>query len=290
VRIGELIAAKRPFVSLEFFPPKEREAWPAFFQVVERLLPVKPLFASVTYGAGGGTHVNTLEIVARLKQEYALEPMAHLTCVGASREKIRGFLDALAVSGVDNVLALRGDPPRGQEHFVPDSHDFQHASDLVAFIRQEYPRLGLGVAGYPECHPAAVSPAADLDYLRRKVALGGDFVVTQLFFDNDVYFRFVKAARAVGITAPLVPGVLPVLSLASAKRMAGLCGASVPPIYMAALEQADAAGGSSAVAEIGIAHARKQAQELLAGGAPGVHLYTLNKSEAVLEIVAGLDI
>jgi methylenetetrahydrofolate reductase (NADPH) len=290
VRIGELIQAKRPFVSLEFFPPKEREAWPGFFEVVERLLPVRPLFVSVTYGAGGGTHANTLEIVARLRKEYGLTPMAHLTCVGASREKIRGFLDALAASGVDNVLALRGDPPRGQEHFVPDSDDFQHATDLVAFIRQEYPRLGLGVAGYPEGHPEAVSPEADLDHLCRKISLGGDFVVTQLFFDNDVYFRFVDKARAAGITAPIVPGVLPVLSLAGIRRMSSLCGASVPPAFLASLEQADARGGPAAVAERGIAHAHKQAQELLAGGAPGVHLYTLNKSEAVLSIVEGLDI
>lgn len=289
MRIGELIASKGRFVSLEFFPPKEREAWPAFFEVVERLLPVRPLFASVTYGAGGGTHVNTLEIVARLRSAYGLTPMAHLTCVGASREKIRGFLSALDDAGVDNVLALRGDPPRGQTEFVPDSNDFKHASDLVAFIRQEYPRLGIGVAGYPECHPAAVSPEADLEYLRQKVALGGDFVVTQLFFDNDVYFRFVEKARAVGITVPIVPGVLPVLSLAGVKRMSSLCGVAVPPDYMAALERADAAGGSAAVAEIGVAYARKQAQDLLAGGAPGVHLYTLNKSEAVLSIVEGLE-
>jgi methylenetetrahydrofolate reductase (NADPH) len=290
VRIGELIQAKRPFVSLEFFPPKEKEAWPGFFEVVERLLPVAPLFVSVTYGAGGSTHAHTLEIVSRLKTAYGLEPMAHLTCVGASRDKIRGFCDALGEAGVDNVLALRGDPPRGQEHFVPDSTDFQHATDLVTFIRGAYPKLGLGVAGYPECHPDAVSPEADLDYLAQKVALGGDFVVTQLFFDNDVYFRFVERARAKGITVPMVPGVLPVLSLTSVKRLVSMCGATLPTDFMAALEQADATGGAAAVAAVGIAHARAQARDLIARGAPGVHLYTLNKSEAVLSIVSGLDV
>jgi methylenetetrahydrofolate reductase (NADPH) len=258
--------------------------------VVERLLPVNPLFVSVTYGAGGGTHAFSLEIVSRLRTAYGLNPMAHFTCVGASREKIHSFLDALDAAGVDNVLALRGDPPRGQTDFVPDSDEFKHASDLVAFIRQEYPRMGIGVAGYPETHPAAVSPEADLEYLRRKVALGADFVVTQLFFDNDVYFRFVERARAVGITVPIVQGVLPALSLGGIKRMAGLCGASVPPDYMAALERADAAGGAAAVAEIGVAYARTRAQALLDGGAPGVHLYTLNKSEAVLSIVGGLQL
>jgi methylenetetrahydrofolate reductase (NADPH) len=285
-----LIEAKRPFVSLEFFPPKERDAWAGFFEVVERLLVVHPLFVSVTYGAGGSTHAHTLEIVSRLKTAYGLEPMAHLTCVGASREKMRGFLDGLEAAGVDNVLALRGDPPRGQEHFVPDSDDFQHASDLVAFIRREYPGFGIGVAGYPECHPDAVSPEADLDFLRRKIGFGGDFIVTQLFFDNDKYFQFVKKARAVGITKPIVPGVLPVLSLASIKRLASLCGATLPEAFMAELTRADAAGGAAAVAEVGIAHAREQARDLLARGAPGVHLYTLNKAEAVLSIVSGLDL
>jgi methylenetetrahydrofolate reductase (NADPH) len=283
-----LIEAKRPFVSLEFFPPKEREAWAGFFEVVERLLPVRPLFVSVTYGAGGSTHAHTLEIVSRLKTAYGLEPMAHLTCVGASKEKIRGFLDGLAAAGVDNVLALRGDPPKGQEQFVPDSEDFQHASDLVAFIRREYPGLAIGVAGYPECHPEAPSARADLDFLRRKIALGGDFTVTQLFFDNDCYFAFVDKVRQMGVTVPIVPGVLPVMSLASVKRLASLCGASLPPAYLAELEAADAAGGPAAVAEVGIVHARKQAQDLIDRGAPGVHLYTLNKAEAVLSIVSGL--
>lgn len=288
MRIGELIEAKRPFVSLEFFPPKEREAWAGFFEVVERLLPVRPLFVSVTYGAGGSTHAHTLEIVSRLKTAYGLEPMAHLTCVGASKEKIRGFLDGLAAAGVDNVLALRGDPPKGQEQFVPDSEDFQHASDLVAFIRREYPGLAIGVAGYPECHPEAPSARADLDFLRRKIALGGDFTVTQLFFDNDCYFAFVDKVRQMGVTVPIVPGVLPVMSLASVKRLSGLCGASLPLAFLAELEAADAAGGPAAVAEVGIAHARKQAQDLIDRGAPGVHLYTLNKAEAVLSIVSGL--
>ncbi len=290
MRIRDLIESRRPFVSLEFFPPKDREAWTGFFEVVERLLPVRPLFVSVTYGAGGSTHAHTLEIVTRLKTAYGLEPMAHLTCVGASREKIRGFLDGLCAAGVDNVLALRGDPPKGQENFVPDSEDFQHASDLVGFIRREYPGLCLGVAGYPECHPEAVSPEADLDFLQRKVELGGDFIVTQLFFDNDCYFDFVDRIRARGVTAPVVPGVLPVMSLASIKRLAGLCGATLPPAYLAELEAADAAGGAPAVARAGIAYATRQARDLIARGAPGVHLYTLNKAEAVLSIVSGLDL
>lgn len=290
MKIIDLLRDKKPFVSLEFFPPKEKSAWPGFFDVVNWLTPANPLFVSVTYGAGGGTQANTLEIVSRMKKEYGLEPMAHLTCVGASEKNIRAFLDSLVDSGVENVLALRGDPPKGQADFVPDSEQFRHASDLVAFIRAEYPSLCIGVAAYPEVHPQAESPEKDLEYLKGKVDAGGDFIVTQLFFDNRLYFDFVTKARATGIAVPMLPGVLPVISLAGAKRMLTFCGASMPPDYMAALEAAEASGDSSAVAERGIAYATAQARELIAGGAPGVHLYTLNKAEACLKIIGGLGL
>ncbi|QLA15882.1 methylenetetrahydrofolate reductase [NAD(P)H] [Desulfolutivibrio sulfoxidireducens] len=290
MKIIELLKRERPFVSLEFFPPKEKSAWPGFFDVVNWLRPANPLFVSVTYGAGGGTQANTLEIVSRMKREYGLEPMAHLTCVGASEKNIRAFLDALVDAGVDNVLALRGDPPKGQADFIPDSDQFRHASDLVAFIRAEYPSLCIGVAAYPEVHPQAVSPEMDLEYLKRKLDAGGDFGVTQLFFDNRRYFEFVARARAQGIDAPMLPGVLPVISLAGVRRMLSFCGATIPPDYLRSLEEADAQGGSAAVAERGIAYATAQARELISGGAPGVHLYTLNKAEACLRIIGGLGL
>lgn len=290
MKIIELLKRDEPFVSFEFFPPKEKSAWPGFFDVVNWLRPAKPLFVSVTYGAGGSTQANTLEIVSRLKREYGLEPMAHLTCVGAAEKTIRAFLDALVDAGVDNVLALRGDPPRGQTDFVPDSEQFRYASDLVAFIRAEYPELCIGVAAYPEVHPQAESPEKDLEYLKLKMDAGGDFVVTQLFFDNRRYFDFVARARAAGIGAPMLPGVLPVVSLAGVKRMLSFCGASIPPDYLRSLEEADAAGGNAAVAERGVAYATAQARGLIDGGAPGVHLYTLNKAEACLKIVGGLGL
>lgn len=288
MRIGDLLARKRPFVSLEFFPPKEKEAWPEFFQEVSRLEALHPLFVSVTYGAGGSTQVNTLELVARLRSDHGLNPMAHLTCVGASQEKLRSFLDALVAAGVENVLALRGDPPQGQDDFKPDDHAFQHACDLAAFIKANYPQLCVGVAGYPEKHPQAETLDADLDFLKLKLDQGGSFVITQLFYDTDLFFAFVQKARAKGIDAPIVPGILPILNLGSVKRIASLCGAVIPPALLADLEAANASGEAGAVRRVGIAYARAQVRQLLEGGAPGVHLYTLNKAKACLEIMDGL--
>lgn len=288
MRISDLLARDKPFLSLEFFPPKEKEAWPAFFQEVEQLTSLNPAFVSVTYGAGGSTQVNTLELVTRLKQDFGLNPMAHLTCVGASEESLRVFLDALCAAGIDNVLALRGDPPQGQADFKAENAAFQHASDLAGFIHQAYPAMGVGVAGYPEKHPQAPSLEADLEFLAVKIACGGAFVITQLFFDNDFYFEFVDKARAKGITAPIVPGVLPILNLASVKRILSLCGATLPPAYLAQLEAASDSGGAEAVRRTGVAYAKAQVRDLLKRGAPGIHLYTLNKAQACLDIVEGL--
>jgi len=281
----------KPFrVSFEFFPPKTADMEDSLWRAIQRLAPLAPDFVSVTYGAGGGTQAFTLEIVTRLKRDYGLEPMAHLTCVGASEATIQGFLASLCEAGIDNVLALRGDPPKGVDTFVPDSEAFQHATDLVAFIRERFPRLGVGVAGYPEKHPEAPSLDEDLNFLKLKQDVGGQFVTTQLFFDNDKYFEFVEKARARGVTAPILPGVMPVLSLASILRMSTMCGASIPPAFLASLEQADAQGGGEAVQLVGVEYARQQVRDLLRRGAPGVHLYTLNKAEACLDILADLDV
>ena len=288
MRIIDLMERHRPFISLEFFPPKEKAEWPAFFKVAERLKGVDPLFVSVTYGAGGSTQSHTLEIVTRLKRELSLEPMAHLTCVGASCEGIEGFLAELAAAGVENVLALRGDPPQGETTFSPESAEFGYAADLVTFIRDRYPAMGIGVAGYPEGHPEAPCKAEDLKCLKAKLDHGGDFVITQLFFDNSLYWDFVAEARALGVTKPIIPGIMPIFSLKSIQRIASLCGASVPPAFLAALEAADAKGGNQAVQAFGIDYARRQAQELLDRGAPGIHLYTLNRADECLELVGGL--
>jgi methylenetetrahydrofolate reductase (NADPH) len=283
VRIAQLLQRQEPFLSLEFFPPKDRAQWPGFFDVVRQLKELAPLFCSVTYGAGGGTQHNTLEIVTRMKQEYGLEPLAHLTCVGADRTRLAAFLSGLAQAGVENVLALRGDPPRGETSFTPDSEEFQHGSDLVSFIRGNFD-LSIGVAGYPEKHPEASNMADDLEHLRHKVACGADFVITQLFFDNDVYFDFVDRAREAGITVPIIPGILPVQNLAALKRMLSFCGASVPAGYMRDLEHVHEVYGESGVRGLGLGYAKGQIRNLLDRGAPGVHLYTLNKADTCLDI------
>lgn len=290
MRIIDMIRTGGKFVSLEFFPPKDPQEWPGFFQTVERLAAVDPLFVSVTYGAGGGTQGNTLEIVRRLRRDMGLTPMAHLTCVGASAERVDGFLSALEEADVHNVLALRGDPPKGDAQFVPDSDQFRHASDLVAHIRRHYPDMGVGVAGYPEGHPECSTFREDFEFLKFKLDRGADFAITQLFFDARLYWNFTERLGEMGVKKPIIPGVLPVMSVKSAKRVLGFCGASIPGRLLLDLEEADARGGAEAACRVGLEWAKRQCRELLEGGAPGVHLYTLNRPEACLEIVGGLDL
>ena len=217
-----------------------------------------------------------------------MEAMAHLTCVGAESEELRRFLDSLTAAGVDNVLALRGDRPADVAPEACVHSPLLHGSDLAAFIRERHPSLGIGVAGYPETHPEAVSPQSDLDFLKLKLEVGGDFALTQLFFDNDLYFDFLRRARAIGIDKPIIPGILPVVSLKVIKRIVSLCGATLPVPLLTALEEADRSGGSAAVQEVGIDWARGQLRGLLQAGVPGVHLYTLNRDEAVLRMVEGI--
>ena len=288
MRIADLISAEKQFISLEFFPPKERAEWPTFFRTVERLTQLKPLFVSVTYGAGGSTQSDTLEIVARLKQEHGLVTMAHLTCVGAHPDALITFLDGLTKAGVKNVLALRGDQPKETPAEATLCQSLLNASDLVDFIRTLHPAMGLGVAGYPETHPEAESPESDLSFLKLKLDNGGDFIITQLFFDNRIYFDYVRQARAMGIDKPIIPGIIPVVSLKVIKRIIALSGADIPSDYLAELEEADRTGGTAAVQKLGVAFARRQAQELLAAGVPGVHLYTLNRADVILELSEGL--
>lgn len=288
MKIIDAIKPQKQFISLEYFPPKSREDWPTFFKTVERLAVLKPLFASVTYGAGGSTNVDSLEIVSRIQQEYGIETMAHLTCLGSNIADVTSFLNALKAARVSNVLALRGDLPQDGSVETPLPSPLQYASDLVTLIRSSFSEMGIGVAGYPETHPEAATPEADLAHLKLKLDNGGDFAITQLFFDNNLYHAFVKRARAIGIAKPIIPGILPVVSLKVIKRIVSLCGATIPADFLAELERADATGGAAAVQKIGIAHAKKQAQELLSAGVHGVHIYSLNRAEVVLELVEGL--
>ena len=285
MRIAELIPTRRPFLSLEFFPPKERDTWPKFFAEVEKLKVLDPLFVSVTYGAGGGTQANTLDVVTRMKRDLGLTPMAHLTCVGASSEALRCFLAAIAEAGIENVLALRGDPPKVVADFSFNGQEFQHASDLVRFIRREFPQMGIGVAGIPTMHPESATLADDLKWLKYKVDAGGQFVVTQLFFENELYLTYVKRLRALGVGVPILPGIMPILSMKSAEFIASLNGRAVFGGFYETLEAAFAKGGDAAVRELGLAHATQQVQGLIDAGVPGVHLYTLNRAEACLSII-----
>ncbi len=289
MQIPQLIKERSPFVSLEFFPPKKQEEWPGFLEVARQLRQLRPLFASVTYGAGGSTQSNTLEICEQLIRTCGFEIMPHLTGVTANRDKIDGFLNAVQALGIDNVLALRGDRPAGftgtdAELFAV----FPHASDLVTYIRENHPQMAIGVAGFPEAHAEAASFSADHEVMRRKVACGADFIITQLYFDNRVYFDYVERLRERGVTAPVVPGILPIRSLASLRFTLQLCNARVPGQLINSLMKAHEQGGASAVYEIGVAYARAQVKDLLDGGAPGVHLYTLNKADMCLAVMDGL--
>ncbi|MGE4505189.1 MAG: methylenetetrahydrofolate reductase [Desulfovibrionaceae bacterium] len=284
MQIPELIAQRTgKFLSLEFFPPKEREVWPRFFEVVQQLRALDPLFASVTYGAGGGTQDNTLEIVRRMKAEAGVEPMAHLTLVGATRERIRDFLGSLVQAEVHNVLALRGDPPRDKPDFDFSKGEFASSIELMRFIREEFPAICPAGTAYPEPHPETVSITAGLDWALAKAEAGAGFFVTQLFFDNRFYFDYVERLAAKGCSLPVLPGVMPIMSIKSAKFLLSLCGAAIPGKFLAALEAADESGPEE-VRRVGLDYATRQAQELLDSGVPGVHLYTLNQAQACLEI------
>lgn len=290
MRVCDLIQRKSPFISMEFFPPKEKDAWPEFFEVVDQLKVLDPLFASVTYGAGGGTQDNTLEIATRMKRDHGIEPVTHLTSVGASAEKLDGFLESLRAADIQNVLALRGDPPRGVADFDFDAQEFRHASDVIEHICGRFPDLCVGGAAYPEPHCESPSIRSDLEMVHLKVRKGAQFLVTQLFFDNRMYFDYVDRLKAMGSDVPVIPGILPIMSLKSAKFILSLCGAAIPGKFLSALEKAHEEGGDDAVYALGIDYATKQAQQLIDGGAPGVHLYTLNRAEAVLEIGKNLKI
>ena len=276
-----------PCFSFEFFPPRTPEGEKSLFEAIADLEALEPGFVSVTYGAGGSTREKTLEVVTRVKRQSGIEAMAHFTCVGHTREEIRKILRTLVDAGVENVIALRGDPPKGQSAFVKTEGGFGYASELVSFIRSE--KLPLCVAGacYPEVHPEAPSKQQDLDNLKRKVDAGVEVLITQMFFDNAFYFDFVERARAAGITVPIVPGIMPITNVEQVSRFTRLCGATIPMRLQLKMEKLREDPG--AAIQLGVAHATVQCTELLARGVPGIHFYTLNKSPATRMIVSALQ-
>lgn len=278
----------RPVVSFEFFPTKTDEAERALLeQTIPALRELNPDFCSVTYGAGGGTREKTLAIVDRVQRERQLPTMAHLTCVNATREQTLAVLEQARALGIRNILALRGDPPVGACEFTPTDGGFEYSHQLVRFIR-EAGEFSIGVAGFPEGHIACREGRhVDWERLKHKVDQGADFVITQLFFRNSDYFECRDFLTRLGLTVPVIPGILPILTSAQIKRFVALCGATLPGPLVSKLEQCDC---DEAVTELGIDHATKQCEELLSEGAPGLHFYTLNKARSTTEVMKNLGL
>lgn len=288
MRIDRILGtSEEPVFSFEFFPPKTEAGERNLFEAIAALRSLDPAYVSVTYGAGGSTRSRTIEIVSRIREEHGLEAMAHFTCVGATVPQLRETLDDLAGIGLDNVLALRGDPPAGQEQWTKTEGGLEFSRELVELIRADYP-FAIGAACFPETHIHATSPEDDLRHLKAKVDAGTDFLITQLFFDNATYFDFVDRARAIGIEVPIVPGVLPITNIAQLERITSMCGATIPNGLMAELDAR--AEDPDAVLQLGVAYATLQCSELLAAGAPGIHFYTLNRSPATRAILSALKL
>jgi methylenetetrahydrofolate reductase (NADPH) len=282
MRILDGFAKGSPVFSFEFFPPKTPPGFDQLFQTIRDLKPLDPDFVSVTWGAGGSTRRKTVELVIQIQQEIGLTAMAHLSCVGSSQAELAATLERLAAGGIQNVLPLGGDRP---PDYAPPPGAFEYANELVAFIRGRFD-FCLGGACYPETHPRAESPEADLRNLVRKVGAGVDFLITQLFFENADYFAFVERARAAGIRAPIVPGIMPIVSVAGIRRMTSMSGARIPAELAAGLASAE--HDDELTREIGIEWATLQCRELLERGAPGIHFYTLNRSTATRAILQQL--
>jgi methylenetetrahydrofolate reductase (NADPH) len=270
-------------LSFELFPPKTTQGVTNLFQHMARLVEFEPSFITCTYGAGGSTQELTLEIVSRVHREFHLPVATHLTCVGRTVDELRQYLSQARQLGVTNVVALRGDPPRGDSTFRPVPGGLRYANELVALVRREFPEFGIAVAGYPEKHQEAPSAEIDLANLKRKADAGADVIITQLFYNNDDFFRFRECCDAIGISQPIVPGLLPVTNLSQIQRITSLCGAELPAAFVRDLE----AAGDDAEAQfaVGVEFATRQTQALVDAGVPGIHFYVLNRSEAAASVL-----
>ncbi|MCC6408542.1 MAG: methylenetetrahydrofolate reductase [NAD(P)H] [Planctomycetes bacterium] len=286
MRIGNKFGRGRPVFSFEFFPPKTDEGAHQLMRTVASLKKaMAPDFISVTYGAGGSTRERTLDVVARVQKELSLTSMAHLTCVGSTRQEIEHTVGLLRKKGIENVLGLRGDLPKAAPGTAPAPQDFAYASQLIEFVKGQFD-VDVGGACYPERHPESSDKRADLEWTVHKVKKGADFLITQLFFDNRDYFQFVERARDAGIRVPIVPGIMPITNVSQIERFTKMCGASIPHGLLENLrEEAD---DPAAVMAIGIEHAIRQCRGLLEAGAPGIHFYTLNKSHATRSVLAAI--
>ena len=288
MKIRDILKATRPTISFEFFPPKNDAAMANLLETLSRLHELRPTFATCTYGAGGSTRARTLEVTLKIKEQFGLEAMAHFTCVGQRRDAIDDVLENFARHDIENVLALRGDRPVGlaepPEGWFPD---FKNAVHLIRHIRKRFgDAFSIGCAGYPEKHPEAPDFGTDLRQLKEKVDAGADFIITQLYFNNQDFFRFAKRCRALGITVPIIAGIMPVTNVAQIKKFTTMCGAAIPETMLAELDPI--ADDPDAVMEYGINWSTRQCGELLAANVEGLHFYTLNKSKATRQIVENL--
>ncbi|HZZ44606.1 MAG TPA: methylenetetrahydrofolate reductase [NAD(P)H] [Tepidisphaeraceae bacterium] len=287
MRIDAITGKGSPTVSFEFFPPKTEQGFTLLYQTIEELRPLGPSYVSVTYGAGGSTREKTVQLVEKIQKDIGIRSMAHLTCVGHTADQIGSILDDLWKAGIRNVLALRGDPPAGQSQFTATEGGFAYANELVSYIRSRHD-FCIGVAGYPEGHPQCLNKSRDLENLHKKVDAGGSFVVTQLFFDNAEFYRFRDRARAMGITVPIVAGIMPITNVGQIKRFVSMCGAKIPHRYLQKLEAIES--DPAAVHEMGIEYAAMQCRDLLFNDVEGLHFYTLNKSKATVDVCRRLNI
>lgn len=288
MRIGELYRDGRFGLSIEIFPPKTPDGDAALAQALGQLAAYQPAFISCTYGAGGSTRNRTVEWCERIQSEYGVTATAHFTCVGSTRDELVAWLDYAREHGIENIMALRGDAPAGQEGFKPVEGGLRYANELVSLIRERFPDVGIGVAGYPEKHPECDDPDADLENLRRKVDSGADAVYTQLFYHNPNFFRFRERFDRLGLGVPLIPGIMPITEFARIKRIVGLCGAHFPEELAARLEAVQ--DDRQTQFDIGVEHAIEQCRELIDEGVPGIHMYVLNKSQACERILDGLGL
>lgn len=280
MKVTEAFKKGAPTLSFEFFPPKTPQQEKRLFEVIAQLKKFNPDFVSVTYGAMGTTREKTFFWVNEIKNKYGLEPVVHLTCVAATRDDIAKQLDELEKMGIENILALRGDPPEGQADFVPPANGFKLAKELIAFIKKRNPSFCLGCAGFPEGHPRAPSLEQDIEYLKQKIDAGAEYVITQLFFDDRYYFDFVKRCSKAGIKVPIIPGLMPITSLHQIRKMTDVCGATVPGRLLEKLED-----NPSQTIKTGTEQALTQARELLKSGAPGLHFFVMNQAEPISTIL-----
>jgi methylenetetrahydrofolate reductase (NADPH) len=282
-KISEMLKEGRPLYSFEFFPPKSTEGEEKLYHTIEELSAQKPDYVSVTYGAGGSTRSKTREWVENIQNRYSIPAMAHFTCVGSSRQEIRAYLEELHRGGIVNIMALRGDPPKGQTEFRPAPDGLAHGNEMIAFIQETGLDFCIGGAAYPEMHPEAVSLDMDIEFARRKVRAGASFLVTQLFFENQKYFDYVKKA-ALGV--PVVPGIMPITAFQQVERFTKMAGCSIPETLV---ESIRACGEDrEKLLDVSLSYTEKQCRDLISGGAPGIHLYTLNQSHATMEILRRL--